>query len=281
MRTRGGVEDLVVVDLDDPDEVASRGPTAQRHHFEDRYAELPFGLGTVPRRLDHTPWYLRPRVLAFIAIALIGFVALAGGSGSEVAGEPALPLIEARTHVHLILQHNQTSTVLDVDGALLRPVLPSDISMCCQAPEPTDTVGTSPGRELIARGRRIIAWLSISCRRCALTATDTSSGRTRTIATYDPGGRPLAASISPDERSVALLDSTGIGRMGVRVVNLRTGRVTTAGVVTNRALMTWSRDGRWLFAPSGIDLVAIDSRRGLAARVDLHVPPFESFGASF
>jgi len=135
MRTRGADEDLVVVDLDDPDDVASRGPTAQRRHFEDHYAELPFGLGTVPRRLDHDPWYTRPGAILFIAIAVIGLVALAGSDDARKAAPPearAISPLIVQTGAHLALYHVGTWTELDVDRRTLRPIptrsLPADLA---------------------------------------------------------------------------------------------------------------------------------------------------------
>jgi len=72
--------DLVVVDLDDPGEVLASAPATRRRYFEDHYAELPFGLGTVPRRLDpDESFWTRPGSIAWIALALLGL--LVAGSG--------------------------------------------------------------------------------------------------------------------------------------------------------------------------------------------------------
>jgi hypothetical protein len=68
-------EDLPVIDLGDP----AGDPLWDRATFEDRYAQLAFGLGTVPRRVhrDDPLWQSPVGLLAAVAIVLLLLLASA------------------------------------------------------------------------------------------------------------------------------------------------------------------------------------------------------------
>lgn len=299
MRTRGAVEDLVVVDLDDPDEVSSRGPVAQRHHFEDRYAELPFGLGTVPRRLDHTPWYARPGGVAFIVVAMLGLFVL-GSAGSGPAADdhsspalPSPPTLRDRTHTTLVLLHIGQPTALDVDRRSLRPVRdPLD------GPEPQPQVLATEGTSstsgpsvsafvsgrwrpiatnalLLGTGARTVVWRPMQCREeCPVWATDVRSRRTHLLVRFHPRLAEISnLSFAPGDRAVALFDPGG--HPAWRIVDLRHGITHDVDVTTwSERLTTWSRDGHWFFLSNGAELLAVGPD-GTARRVDVTLPPFE------
>jgi hypothetical protein len=191
MRTRSANEDLVVVDLDDPDEVASRGPGAQRRHFEDHYAELPFGLGTVPRRLEPDPWYTRPGVLLWIVIALLGLLALAGRDDATTPSDDrslsaTVPILDAVASSRLAFLHVSSWFVLDVDR---RSFASADdpgpwglnISALLRA-EPTQFEGRA--------GPLVVQEV----------------GGDTVIAENDDTVRPIAASVAPSDDAVAIVE---------------------------------------------------------------------------
>lgn len=300
MRTRSADDDLVVVDLDDPDEVESRGPGDQRRHFEDHYAELPFGLGTVPRRIEPEPWYVRPGVLLWIAIALFGLLALAGSDdGAEgQAGDlfsAGLPSLDARTGSRLALSHVGAWWVLDVDRGSLRRSdsvdLPASSSPSVLRAEPTQFEGTSGTlvvqesvRDIViaahgvafATGRHTVVWRSTRCGgECPVRVTDVRSGGSRTLAQYSARPQPIIASVSPDDSTIAILEYDGVAPYLVRTFDARGRALATAELGSSQPMFTWSPDARWLFAAIGPDLVAVDARSGDVARVDVTLPPFE------
>lgn len=73
---RDAAEDLVVIDLGEPVDVSTGWDRAR---FEDRYAQLAFGLGTVPRRVHRDdPWWQTPAgLLAVVAVLLLVLLASA------------------------------------------------------------------------------------------------------------------------------------------------------------------------------------------------------------
>ena len=308
MRTRGAGEDLVVVDLDDPDGIEGRDPAAQRRRFEDRYAELPFGLGTVPRRLDHDPWYVRPGVVLWIAIALIGLLALAGRDGGGTdhgAGAPppdpgpTYPVLTEKTGVHLLFTHLDVTSDFDVDSGVFRVAGPVDL-LHRPAPlrplivdwMPADARGrhalvvrgatglirssvvTTDG-EALAVGTDRVVWRSARCERCTIYVTDVRTARTTAL------GRARGAptvSLAPDGKTVALLAYVGPGRLALRLMRASGRRVAEAELPTDVAVapLLWSRDSRWLFTVRGATLLAIDRSSGDVRRVGNTLPPFES-----
>lgn len=65
------VEDLPVIDLAEPGSDAAWLGDRDRASFEDRYAQLAFGLGTVPRRVHRDdPWWQTPAGL-LVAVAVL------------------------------------------------------------------------------------------------------------------------------------------------------------------------------------------------------------------
>jgi hypothetical protein len=304
MRTRGAVEDLVVVDLDDPDEVQGRGPVAQRRHFEDHYAELPFGLGTVPRRLEHDPWYTRSGVLLWIAIALIGLVALAGsGDGGKEATQPlgsvpVYPVLERKTGARLLFTHVERYSLFDVDAGTFQEVAPSLLEAPPAPPAiqlesgPPDAQGR---RALIARGpagpsvvtndgyalannSTTIVWRPNRCRVCAIRLTDERTGRTRTLAHTSEGG-PRSIVLAPNGSAVGLLDYDGPSHWRLRLIRA-SGPVAANLDLTGDVVTTvWSLDSRWLFVVSGATMLAIDRASGEPARIGNTLPPFEGLTA--
>ena len=238
MRTHGAVEDLVVVDLDDPDEVASRGPDAPRRHFEEHYAELPFGLGTVPRRLEHDPWFTRPGVVLWIAIALIGLLALAGsGAGTPPPPTPpeprAISPLGVLTGAHLALYHVGEWTELDVDHKTLRRIptrsLPADLAAL---PDGTSDLGVLPPR---------------------------------------PGPAPTTY----DGRTVCF--STTSGRLTARLAAPGTCSESEQAPVDLGSRAASSPDGRFFFVSIGSEILVSDTLAGgLIRRVDVELPPFEA-----
>jgi hypothetical protein len=76
-RRAGGPEDLPVIDLGDPGDDLARG--WDRAGFEDRYAQLAFGLGTVPRRVhrDEPLWQTPAGLLTVVAVLLLLLLASA------------------------------------------------------------------------------------------------------------------------------------------------------------------------------------------------------------
>jgi hypothetical protein len=238
MRTRGAVEDLVVVDLDDPDEVERRGPGAQRVHFEDHYAELPFGLGTVARRLEPDPWYTRPGVLLWIAIALVGLLALAG-SDDDTSGAPSRPETQAvspltvATGVRLALYHVGSWIELDVDGRTLRPIPPRSLP-----PE-----------------------------LAALVDQASDLGRLP----------PRTARLPPTFEGQTACISSATGELAVRMAAPDQCQLPEQPPPAFGWLSTWSRGGRFVFVASGPDLLVIDAvEDGFVRRVDVELPPFEA-----
>ncbi len=237
MRTRGAVEDLVVVDLDDPDEVASLGPDAPRRHFEDHYAELPFGLGTVPRRLEHDGWFTRPGVLLWIAIALIGLLALAGsgGGGADPApappeAAPAFSPFGVQTGMHLALYHVGKWSELDVDAMTLLPLprrrLPPTLAALPDGANVLGVLPQTPTRVVDYRGR-------------TMCLTRAAAPRAR----FEPGG------CAATEESIADLGALGVA----------------------------SLDGRFFFVAAAGELLVIDATEdGSVRRVDMQLPPFEA-----
>ncbi len=245
MRTRGADEDLVVVDLDDPDEVESRGPDAGRRHFEYHYAELPFGLGTVPRRIEPDPWYVRPGVLLWIVIALLGLLALAG-SDDETSGAPARPVsqhtspLTVATGVHLALYHVGSWIELDVDHRTLRPIPPRSL--------PPELAA------LVDRAN-------------------------------DLGQLPPATPRLPPQfegRTACIASATGVVAQGADGLTVRLATPEQCQLPEQPPpalgwLSTWTPDGRFVFVASGPDLLVIDAiEDGFVRRIDVDLPPFEA-----
>ena len=298
MRTRGAFEDLVVVDLDDPDdpdEVTGPGPHGGHRHFEDRYAELPFGLGTVPRRLDRTPWYARPGTVLWLALALVGLLALVSsgtGPARDGGSAPSLPTLRTRTGATLVLVHDGAPVALDVDRRTFRVLLGAD-----HPAGPRDLVATQGSTSsatpvvsafvhgrwqliasaafLLGTGRDLVVWRPLQCADvCPVRITDVRRRRTTTLLTFDPRRAGVSrVSVAPDDGAVAVFGVDG--RPGWRLVDLRRGVVghvdlRDSGVPAS----AWSRDGRRLFVADGADLLVI-GRDGTARRVDVVLPPFE------
>ncbi|MGZ8763245.1 MAG: hypothetical protein ACXW2Y_07960 [Acidimicrobiia bacterium] len=237
MRTRGAVEDLVVVDLDDPDELESRGPDAQRQYFEDHYAELPFGLGTVPRRMEPDPWYSRPGVVLWVAIALVGLLGLAGrddGAVEPVRTETrAISPLTVRTGVHLALYHVGTWTELDIDRRELRSIPPRSLpTELADIADHASDLGVLPPRS----ARSSVEWEHRAV--CLSSTTEGMSARVTAPGTCTPSER------SPSD-------------LGWHSAS--------------------SRSGQFTFVASGPDLLVIDALEdGFIRRVDMDLPPFEA-----
>jgi len=73
------VEDLPVIELGEPsgDAAWPEDRLQDRGAFEDRYAQLAFGLGTVPRRVHRDdPWWQTPTGL-LVAVAVLLLLLLA------------------------------------------------------------------------------------------------------------------------------------------------------------------------------------------------------------
>jgi hypothetical protein len=113
--------DLVVVDLDDAPPLSVR---ADREAFEEKFAELAFGLGTVRRRVHadratRTPlWVLMLAVVAMFAVFL-------GNPGQSQSAEPRLDtprVLEAPTGVELVIVGYDRIVAVDVDGRTQRAV---------------------------------------------------------------------------------------------------------------------------------------------------------------
>lgn len=124
--TRQRDDELEILDLTDPTQ-ATWDSAFDRRTFEDRYAELAFGLGTVPRRTHvEARWWQRPGAL-IAAVGLLALVlALAAGppnASTSSAGRgtaPGIPVLTARTGATLVLISQAGPVTVDPDTGHLR-----------------------------------------------------------------------------------------------------------------------------------------------------------------
>ena len=142
---------------------------------------------------------------------------------------------------------------------------------------------TSPGRwrvrttgQLLAVGaNRVVS--AERDRRLGLrtVVTDVPDGSRRTFAGPGFAADPVLGTVSPDGRTAAVLTG-GFHATAVVLLDLRTGieRDPTVAVAGDASSVTWSPDGRWLFAATaGGRVVAIDARTATVHPLGVTLPP--------
>jgi hypothetical protein len=137
-------------------------------------------------------------------------------------------------------------------------------------------------------------WLTVICnnqfRHCSYADIDSANGTQRTLpAAVAPAPYyftwPPTGVISPDGRIAAVGESEPNGMITVRLISLRTGRITnlrvalaepggpTGGSDASEASMTWSPDSRWLFvAAAGGKLDAVSALTGRVHSLGVRLP---------
>lgn len=117
----GEASDLVIVDLDD---VPPPSRSIEREAFDEQFAQLAFGLGTVRRRVhsdraSRTPlWVLLFAVIAMLAV-------LIGNPGSSVSDMHAVPsprMLDVTTGAHVVSIAYDRIEAVDVDARVERVV---------------------------------------------------------------------------------------------------------------------------------------------------------------
>jgi Tol biopolymer transport system component len=113
--------------------------------------------------------------------------------------------------------------------------------------------------------------------RCASFVTDRASGARHLLKTPLDAYEQNSGAISPDGRTVALLQPNGAGSTNVHLLDLVTGVDSVTGVRTSSdqtlggRTFVWSPDSRWLFVTTGTGRVLAINRAGGAIGMDLRL----------
>jgi hypothetical protein len=127
-------------------------------------------------------------------------------------------------------------------------------------------------------------WLTLECDeryRCASVLIDRTSGTRRTLTTPLDAYQQNAGVISPDGRTVALLQPNGVGGSNVTLMDLDTGGARPTGVRTSSdqtlggRTFVWSPDSHWLFVTDGEGRVLAIDRTGRVVALDAQVGPVD------
>jgi hypothetical protein len=106
--------DLVVVDLDDAPPLSVRD---DREAFEEKFAELAFGLGTVRRRI-HTDRAARAPLWVLMLAVVAMFAVFLGNPGQSQSADPRVPaphILEAPTGAEVLIVAYDRIEAVDVD----------------------------------------------------------------------------------------------------------------------------------------------------------------------
>jgi len=127
------------------------------------------------------------------------------------------------------------------------------------------TIGTG---QVLAAGSDAVVVSSCAGGTCALSVIDATTGSVTAVdGVAQPGAlQTPPARISPDGKFAAVFDVSDAGdRLQLRLVELATGRVVASGLPlesTGPALLSWSRDSKWVFVANGgpIHAMRVDGR---------------------
>ena len=126
-------------------------------------------------------------------------------------------------------------------------------------------------------------WLAVACRHgrhCRNEVIDTARGTAERLpgpALQGPAWPPGV--ISPDGSQAAVLSAAGDGKIRLSLINLNDGASRGISVPINQhslggQLLTWSPDGKWLFAVATRGrLVAVSARTGRVTGLGAALPP--------